>query len=53
VLITFKKQANEFELILPPERSVVLIIVILIHYMMGKVNQLNEFSGVVASCMVA
>jgi hypothetical protein len=48
VLITFKKQACEDGMILPPEHSVVLIIIILIHNMMGKVNQLNEFSDVVA-----
>jgi len=51
MVITFKKQACEDGLILPPEHSVVLII--LIHYMMGKVNQVNEFSDVVACCMVA
>jgi hypothetical protein len=51
MVITFKKQTCEERLILPPEHNVVLII--LIHYMMGKVNQLNEFSDVVACCIVA
>jgi hypothetical protein len=40
MLTAFKKQACEDGLILPPEHSVVLIILILIHYMMGKLNQL-------------
>jgi hypothetical protein len=53
VLITFKEQACEDGMILPPEHSVVLIIIILIDNMLGKVNQLNEFSDVVASCEVA
>jgi hypothetical protein len=48
-LITFKKQACENGLILPPEQNVVLIILIL----MGKVKQLNELRDVVACCMVA
>jgi len=53
VLITFKRQACEDGLILPSEQSVVLILLIFIHYMMGKVKQLNELRDVVACCMVA
>lgn len=53
MLITIKRQACEDGLILPPEQSVVLIILISIHYMMGKVKQLNEMRDVVVCCMVA
>ena len=53
MLITYKKQACEDGMILLPEHSVVLIIIILIHNMLGKVNQLNEFGDLVAGCMVA
>jgi hypothetical protein len=52
VMITFKKQACEDGMILPPEHSVVLMIILLCNRM-RKVNQLNEFSDVVAGCMVA
>ena len=51
MLITFKKQSYEDGLILPPEHSVVLIILILIHCMMGKVNELNGFRNAVACCI--